>query len=103
MLKITHYSNETSTTLRLEGRVAGPWLAELARSWQRVLESEPNSKVVDLTGVTFIEPQGRRMLSRMWREGAEFVATGCLTKCIVEEITRSGRAGSSKPSRMRTR
>ncbi len=103
MLKITRYSNETSTTLRLEGRVAGPWLAELARSWQRVVESEPNSKVIDLTGVTFIEPEGRRILSRMWREGAEFVATGCLTKCVVEEITRSGRAASSRPGRRGSR
>jgi hypothetical protein len=35
----------------------------------------------------------------MWQQGAELRAVGCLTRCIVEEITKAGHAGSSHSSR----
>jgi hypothetical protein len=42
-------------------------------------------------------------LTRMWQQGAELRAVGCLTKCIVEEITKAGHAGSSQSSRKASR
>jgi len=47
-----------------------------------------NPARVDLSSVTFIDSEGKDLLGRMHREGAELVATGCLNKCIVEEIMR---------------
>jgi hypothetical protein len=44
---------------------------------------------VDLSPVTFIDVDGQALLAQMHREGAELVATGCLNKCIVEEIMQS--------------
>ncbi|HET7438840.1 MAG TPA: hypothetical protein VFJ56_05030 [Nitrospira sp.] len=100
MLKITKHRDEASESVSfmLEGRLAGPWVKELEACWRRT-EVPPKSRaVVDLTGVTFVDADGRALLTKMWREGAEFRAAGCLTKCIVEEITKTDRGGSSTSS-----
>lgn len=99
MLKITTHKETQFTTLEIEGRLAGPWVEELDRSWRTVAGTQQSHVVVDLSGVTFIDPEGKALLTKMWRQGAKLHAAGCLTRCIVEEITKAGRAGSSWSSR----
>lgn len=94
MLRITTHSKHAVTTLKLEGRLAGPWVEELDRCWRTVAGTQQDH-VVDLSGVTFIDPVGKALLTKMWHQGANLHAAGCLTRCIVEEITKAGRAGSS--------
>ena len=89
MLKITTHTDARSTTFELEGRLAGPWVDELKGCWERAAGSQ-GRVLVDLTEVTFIDSDGKALLARMHREGAELKAAGCLTRCIVEEITRPG-------------
>jgi hypothetical protein len=48
-----------------------------------------------LTGVTFLDADGKALLTKLWQQGAELFAAGCLTRCVVEEIMGSGRVGSS--------
>lgn len=87
MLKITTHKEAQSTTLTLEGRLAGPWVEELERCWREVTGPRQSPVLVDLTGVTFIAPEGKAVLTRMWKQGAKFRAVGCLTRCIVDDIT----------------
>jgi hypothetical protein len=89
MLKITTRTDAGTVILKLEGRLAGPWVEELNRCWREAADSRRSSVLVDLTGVTFIAPEGKALLARMWRQGAKFHAMGCLNTCIVEGITRS--------------
>ena len=73
----------------LEGRLVGPWIKELERCWTESEQSGPDRRfVVDLTGVTFVEPEGKTLLSQMCQGGAEFVATGCCMKSIVEDVKK---------------
>jgi hypothetical protein len=95
MLKITIHSTKDATTIGLEGRLTGPWLEELDRVWQGVRDSASAPLIVDMTGVTFIEREGKALLTRMWREGAELLAAGCCNTSIVEEITALGKDRSS--------
>jgi hypothetical protein len=95
MLKITPQRTEDSTRLMLEGRLAGPWVDELERVWQDSRKSITGSLVVDLTGVTFIEQEGKSLLSRMWRDGAELLAVGCCSRSILEDIMSAGRSTPS--------
>jgi len=44
---------------------------------------------MDLSSVTFIDEEGKKLLKEMHRRGAELVASGCLNKCIVEGIMKS--------------
>ena len=92
MLRITAHDNPRVLTLRLEGRLEGAWVAELEKCWKGTLGSPSKPKVrVDLTGVTFIDSAGKARLAAMHRKGAEFIASDCLTKAVVEEITRGSR------------
>ena len=101
MLKITQHRGAASESVSfmLEGRLAGPWVEELNACWHQMVANQQSRAVVDLTGVTFVDADGKALLARMWQQGAELRAVGCLTRCIVEEITKAGHAGSPRLSR----
>ena len=87
MLRISTESACLEHTLRLEGRLAGPWVDELARTWGELrAEHDGDSFSVDLDGVTFVSQSGKSLLRRIHRDGARFVAFGFMARAIVEEI-----------------
>ena len=87
MLRITTETARFERTLRLEGRLAGPWVDELARTGGELrAERAGGSFRVDLDGVTFVSPSGKSLLRRIHQEGARLVAFGCMARAIVEEI-----------------
>ena len=96
MLKITKPRDPASVSLMLEGRLAGPWVKELENCWLQMQANAQGRPLVDLTGVTFVDAEGKALLTRMWQQGAQLHAVGCLNRCIVEEITK---AGLAKPPR----
>ena len=87
MLRITTQDNPRTLVFRLEGRLEGPWVAELEKCW-RGMEADADRPTlrVDLTGVTFVDAAGKAQLAAMHRQGAQFIADDCLTKGIVAEI-----------------
>jgi len=87
MLRITISGDSGHTTCKLEGKVAGPWVAELEQSWRTELAGSP-ALVVDLSGVSYVDAAGRELLGRMHSRGAKFDARSPFTKGIVEEIMR---------------
>jgi hypothetical protein len=87
MLKITTHAHGAVTLLELEGKLAGPWVKELADCWHRTAIGDQRIRVI-LRAVTFIDGAGRKLLAEMHRQGTELVAEGCMTKAIVEEIQR---------------
>jgi anti-anti-sigma regulatory factor len=92
MLRITAHDNPRVLTLQLEGRLEGPWAAELEKCWKSSLAILCKPKLrVDLSGVTFIDTAGKARLAAMHRKGAEFIASDCLTKAVVEEIAKESR------------
>ena len=97
MLKISQHRDAASESVSfmLEGRLAGPWVEELGTCWRQIAANSQSRAVVDLTGVTFVDADGKALLTRMWQQGAELRAAGCLTRCIVDEITGSSRVESS--------
>jgi hypothetical protein len=101
MLKITQHRDAASESLllMLEGRLAGPWVEELDKCWRLEMAIPPSHTVVDLTGVTFVDAEGKLLLARMSQQGAQLHAVGCLTKCIVEEITKACYTGSCDSNR----
>lgn len=66
-------------------------MKELEQCWQKAKkESMANPIKVDLSSVTYIDPSGKALLRSFHAQGAEFIACGCLTRFIVEEIRRNG-------------
>jgi hypothetical protein len=93
MLRITNTTTEQTLTLRLEGRLEGPWVAVLAQCWSTALPTSRGRRLcVDLNGVTFVDAQGKGRLAEMYAQGAELLGEDVEMKAIVAEI-RTGRAG----------
>jgi anti-anti-sigma regulatory factor len=91
MLKINMRIEAGVMTFELEGKLAGPWVKELELCWRSAASTQRIYPIlVDLSSVTFIDAEGKELLGRIYQEGAQLVATGCLNKCIVEGITQSG-------------
>jgi hypothetical protein len=90
MLRITVEKSSDTATVKLAGKLTGPWIEELDRAWVEIQkDGTPDSVLLDLCEVTFVAPEGRERLECMYRQGARFKTSGCFGKSIVEEIMRS--------------
>ena len=88
MLKVTVQVRQPARMV-LEGTLAGPWVDEARQVWQRLSRETDGPFAVDLTGLSHIDPEGRRLLATMWQEGADLQATGCYIKAVLQDITGS--------------
>jgi outer membrane protein TolC len=88
MLRVTTYVEEGQgkVTLKLEGKLAGPWVEEFERCWSSTVEKWQHV-VVELAGVTFIDSKGKCLLAKIHDQGAKLVGTGLMTRSIIEEIS----------------
>jgi ABC-type transporter Mla MlaB component len=87
MLRITTNQTPRVITLRLEGRLEGPWVDVLAECWRDVAARVEKKRLgVDLNGVTFVDGAGKAQLAQMHVHGAEFIAEDLMNKAIVAEI-----------------
>ncbi len=87
MLKITICTGPKELRFKLEGKIAGPWVQTLEKTWEEVTcRSGATSKVVDLSGVTFIDSEGRKILDRLADIGAQLEGGNLMTDYIVQEI-----------------
>lgn len=89
MLKITDHHDPVrqDRSLILEGRLAGPWVEELRTYCRRTFDNQRSCTRIDLTGVTFVDADGKALLTQLWKQGTQLQASGCLTRCVIEEIT----------------
>jgi ABC-type transporter Mla MlaB component len=87
MLRIRITTRSEGVTLVLEGRLAGPWVDELARCWAALAATQDAGSIcVRLDAVTFIDAAGKVLLRTMHEKGAALAASDCMTRAILEEI-----------------
>ena len=87
MLRITIDSQSEIATLRLEGKLSGPWVSELQHSWDELRCEAPQRPVaVDLSEVTYVSPEGKTLLESIWREGAKLESCSLLTGFLLKQI-----------------
>ena len=94
MLKITFKDTPECTRIKLEGKLSGPWVEELERTWTEHSSRASENVIIDLSGVTFIDPGGKNLLARMADKGVCFTGTQLMTQYVIDEIMQAGtRAG----------
>jgi anti-anti-sigma regulatory factor len=92
MLRITIAETLTEQKWTLEGRLVRPWISELKSTWTQTQTARRERRcVVDLTGVTFIDKNGEKVLAELSKAGAELIASGCYTRYVVHNIERKNR------------
>ncbi len=88
MLKITLHDGPKALTFVVEGKLIGAWARELEQSWQTARSIHGGKALfVDLSDVLFIDEEGRRVLGKLFKDGASFRSAGPMTDSIVAEIT----------------
>ncbi len=82
MLKISIKEDVVAATLKVEGKLVGPWAIELGRTWHDLWSSARQKRLLlDIRGVTFADQTGSQILREIVREtGAEIIADSPLTQ-----------------------
>ena len=62
MFKVTCVAeDQDSVTLKVEGRIVGPWVGELQKECDQCL-AKRGKLILDITGVTFVDDEGIKVL-----------------------------------------
>lgn len=88
MLKITITETAADCRVKLEGKLAGPWVQEL----ERCLAAAPprccdRPVIVDLADVDFVDQNGKRLLERMHHSGVILRADTLTMRPLIAELT----------------
>src|SRR5882724_13470222 len=87
MLRITINDAEEERCIVVEGKLTGPWVSVLDKCWEKTLAaSQSKAMTVNLTAVTFVDSEGKNLLTKIRQQGAKLISSGCLINTIVEEI-----------------
>jgi outer membrane protein TolC len=88
MLKITIHDSPEALTFQVEGKLVGAWAKELEHCWKTAASiRDCKALIVDLTETLYIDEEGKRVLSKLFQDGAFFRTAGTMTCSIVDEIT----------------
>jgi ABC-type transporter Mla MlaB component len=85
MLRITTIENgDSPTTLKLEGKLLEPWIAELRNACSAACQR--NTLVaLDLTGVSYVDASGATILRELRQYGMQLVGCSPLVAELVGE------------------
>jgi hypothetical protein len=90
MLKITVEESEGAETIKLEGKIAGPWVEELNRTWHALTPSLGRKQLeLDMRGVGFVDGKGRQLLREIYQQtNACFLTDSPLMQYFADEAMR---------------
>ena len=87
MFKITIHDSPEALTFQVEGKLVGPWARELEQSWKTAASiRDRKALIVDLTETLFIDNEGKKVLTKLFHDGAFFRSAGPLTDGILAEV-----------------
>jgi hypothetical protein len=92
MFRVTIKQADSAETWELEGKLSGDWVKELERCWKERSSPDGVPLQVLLKTVSYIDAAGRQLLAEMHGRGVEIRGCGCMTRAVVEEITRQASA-----------
>ncbi len=98
MLRITIEASERTHTIKLDGKIAGPWVEELGRTWRLLAVSLGGKQLVmDMRNVTFVDGKGRQLLREIHLQtGACFLTDSLLTRYFADEAMRQSSKDGAK-------
>jgi hypothetical protein len=89
MLRISITEETERQRWTLQGRLSGPWVAQVKSNWKKSHGLNGSRKcIVDVSSVTFVDMDGERVLATMMNDGAEFIATGVYIKHVLEVLEK---------------
>jgi hypothetical protein len=88
-LRITVLEQQSSIEVTLEGRLAGPWVAELSKAWRETAPRLEGKKLfLNLHNLTFSDEEGKQVLREIvLQTSPEIFSSTPLTKYLAQEIS----------------
>ena len=97
MLRITIADFPDGQRWSLEGRLVGPWAAELISLWRtRRLQHDARKCIVELNNVTFIDRAGEAALAEIMSQGAVVIAGGVYTQQRLGDLLNESKRNRMK-------
>jgi anti-anti-sigma regulatory factor len=89
-LKITVQEQDQTIEIKLEGRVVGPWVAELRRVWtETALQLGTKTLSIDIQQVTYADAGGKEALRDIYAQThATLIARSPWAQYLAEEIVQ---------------
>jgi len=89
MLKISIIEGHTQRRLIVEGKVGGPWAAELRGTCEKATRDLFGGKLIsDMGHVTAISQEGENVLVELIQKGVKFRCRGVFTKHVLKQVAR---------------
>jgi len=89
MFRISTVDKPSRRTLVVEGRLVGPWVAELHKSWSNASQELGGRKlVIDLSSLTGISREGEDAIFNLMKKGARFSCAGVLMSHVLKQLAR---------------
>jgi hypothetical protein len=89
MLKISIIERHTQRRLVVEGKLAGPWVAELNDACEKAtVNLRGRQLVLDMKHLTAISHEGENVLLELMSNGIKLRGRGVFTKHILKQLSR---------------
>ena len=103
MLRMSVCEGNEEIRVQFEGRLDQRNIGEAEEFLTTIFHDHPDSPVcVDLRGVTFIDEKGKDFLKGFAPKVNRFLASGCLIRAYVDEITRKDSPNSIRQGNRRS-
>ena len=96
MLRVTVVEGRSGLRVVVEGVLGAAGVSELESAWSAAKQAWRGRIVIDLSGMTSIDPSGQAALLGMICEGARMTARGPFNKYLARDLM--GKAGRSSPA-----
>ena len=97
MLKISIIEGHTQRRLIVEGRLVGPWVAELRGACEKANTDLFGRKlVIDMKHVSAISQEGESVLFELIQQGVKFRCRGVFTKHVFKQVARRANGNPGK-------
>ena len=88
-LRITVHERESSIEVTLEGRLAGPWVAELSKAWRETAPRLGSKRLtINLHNLTYSNEEGKQVLREIVAQtSADILTSDPLMHHFAQEIS----------------
>ena len=90
MIRIQTSSDSRNVRIVIDGQLAGEDILQMEASLRNALEPHKSASLF-LRDVSHIDDAGRKLLSRLARNGVKLTASGVYSSYVVEEIRRGAK------------
>ncbi len=100
MLKIETIEGHTERRLIVEGKLVGPWAAELRIECEKATtDLLGRTLVVDMRHVTAISQEAENLLFELIQKGVKFRCRGVFTKHVLKQVARRANGNPGKAAK----